>query len=180
MRLGFLVLEPMIEQLLDITPLHWQGIACAAASGGMIGLERQLLGKPVGIRTAILITLGAYVFMRLGSLSEGVGVDGTRILGQIITGIGFLGAGVIMTRDGVVLGVTSAAAIWMLSAIGAAIGKELYHQGMLLAFIAVVVLVGVDYLEDKLKSLQRGVHQRTRGFRSRNREAHTERDENLQ
>lgn len=173
----------MLEQFLDITPLEWRGIACAACAGGMIGLERQLLGKPVGIRTAILITMGAYVFMRLGSLDSGTGVDSTRILGQIVTGIGFLGAGVIMTRDGVVLGVTSAAAIWMLAAIGSTIGKELYHQGMLLAIIAVLVLVGVDYLEDKLKSLQRGVHQRVRGFRSRNRDGsavNVNRDEGLQ
>lgn len=171
----------MLEQFLDITPLEWRGIACAAVAGGMIGLERQLLGKPVGIRTAILITLGAYVFMRLGSLDAGSGVDSTRILGQIITGIGFLGAGVIMTRDGVVLGVTSAAAIWMLAAIGSAIGKGLYHQGMLLAVIAVLVLVGVDYMEDSLKSLQRGVHQRTRGFRSKLRERKGDgRDEGLQ
>lgn len=170
----------LLQPYLDISPLHWQGVACAAGAGGMIGVERQLLGKPVGIRTSILITLGAYVFMRLGSMDVGAGVDGTRILGQIITGIGFLGAGVIMTRDGAVLGVTSAAAIWMLAAIGSTIGKELYHQGLWLALIAVVVLVGVDYLEDKLKSLQRGVHQRTRGFRSRQREAAATRDENLQ
>jgi len=172
----------MLEQFLDIAPMEWQGIACASVAGGMIGLERQLLGKPVGIRTAILITLGAYVFMRLGSLDAGTGVDSTRILGQIITGIGFLGAGVIMTRDGVVLGVTSAAAIWMLAAIGAAIGKGLYHQGMVLAVVAVLVLVGVDYMEDKLKSLQRGVHQRVRGFRSRKQDGNGggNRDEGLQ
>jgi putative Mg2+ transporter-C (MgtC) family protein len=169
----------MLEQFLDIAPLEWRGILCAACAGSMIGLERQLLGKPVGIRTAILITMGAYVFMRLGSLDAGNNVDSTRILGQIITGIGFIGAGVIMTRDGVVLGVTSAAAIWMLAAIGAAIGKGLYHQGMVLAVVSVAVLVGVDYLEDKLKSLQRGVHQRVRGFRSKNRDG-SNRDEGLQ
>jgi len=172
----------MLEQFLDITPLEWHGILCAAFAGGMIGVERQLLGKPVGIRTAILITLGAYVFVRLGSLDAGNNVDSTRIMGQIITGIGFLGAGVIMTRDGVVLGVTSAAAIWMLAAIGCAIGKGLYHQGIALAVVAVLVLVGVDYLENKLKSLQRGVHRRVRGFRSRDKDGNGQinRDEGLQ
>jgi putative Mg2+ transporter-C (MgtC) family protein len=160
----------MIDQFIDITPLHWAGIACSAGAGGMVGLERQLLGKPVGIRTSILITLGVYVFMRLGTLDTGANVDGTRILGQVVTGIGFLGAGVIMTRDGAVLGVTSAAAIWMLAAIGATIGKQLYHQALILSLMAVLVLVGVDYMEDKIKWLQRGVHQRTRGFRSRQRE----------
>lgn len=129
-------------------------------AGLFIGLERQLLGKPVGIRTSILICLGTYVFVKLGATDPGSGVDSTRIIGQIITGIGFLGAGVILARDGMVLGVTSAAAIWMLASIGSVIGKDHYLTGVKLAILTVFVLVGVDLLEGSFKTLRKGVHRK--------------------
>lgn len=127
-------------------------------AGLFIGLERQLLGKPVGIRTSILICLGTYVFVKLGATELGGGDDTTRIIGQIITGIGFLGAGVILARDGMVLGVTSAAAIWMLASIGSVIGKDHYLTGVKLSILTVFILVGVDLLENSFKTLQKGVH----------------------
>ena len=71
----------------------------------MIGIERQTRGKPVGIRTAILIISGTYLFMSMAvSLSPNT-LDQARVLGQIITGVGFLGAGVMMTLDGKIHGV---------------------------------------------------------------------------
>ncbi|OGG96555.1 MAG: hypothetical protein A2508_02130 [Candidatus Lambdaproteobacteria bacterium RIFOXYD12_FULL_49_8] len=152
-------------------PLHWASMGAVFLSGGMIGLERQLSGKPVGIRTSILICLGTYAFIALGRTLpyEGI-IDHSRILGQVITGIGFLGAGVMFSRDGTVVGVTSAATIWLLAAIGAFIGMDHARTGLLLGVIGSAVLVGVDRIEVYSVYLQRGVHrrliQRRRGNRT--------------
>ena len=95
--------------MFSIAPLKWPGVLTTIVAGAIIGLERQIRGKPIGIRTAALICLGTYVFIAM-SVSVGNGVtDPSRVIGQVITGIGFLGAGVILSRDGMVLGVTSAA-----------------------------------------------------------------------
>lgn len=146
--------------MISIAPLDWLGIICACLSGGVIGLERQLMGKPVGIRTSALVCLGTYVFVVMGGFHASEATDSSRVIGQVITGIGFLGAGVILSRDGVVLGVTSAAAIWMLAAIGVTIGVGSYFQGVKLALLTVGILVGVDLLESTFRALQRGVHRR--------------------
>ena len=107
-----------VNELLDIAPYDWASIGTAVFCGGIIGLERQLRGKPVGIRTAALITLGTYLFLATSFMLEGKIVDPSRVIGQVITGIGFLGAGVMLARDGIVVGVTSAASIWVLASIG--------------------------------------------------------------
>ena len=148
----------MLEELLSIEPLHWLGLLSAMLSGAIIGLERQMLGKPVGMRTGMLICVGTYVFVALSnSISTGA-TDPSRIIGQVVTGIGFLGAGVMLSRDGLVFGVTSASAIWMLAAVGVVIGCEHHLTGIKLAILAVVILVGVDMLESSFKAMRRGVH----------------------
>jgi putative Mg2+ transporter-C (MgtC) family protein len=87
-------------------------------AGAIVGFERQLSGKPIGIRTSILICISTYAFATFSGINHEPTLD-LRVIGQIIiTGIGFLGAGVILTRDGIVIGVTSAACIWILAAIG--------------------------------------------------------------
>jgi putative Mg2+ transporter-C (MgtC) family protein len=78
----------------------------------------------------------------------------------VATGIGFLGAGVMFSRQGVVTGVTTAAVIWILAAIGAAIGLGYYDGALALAVVTVAVLVGVELLESSIKALTRGVHRR--------------------
>src|SRR4029450_5383865 len=100
----------------------WFRLGTAILCGGIIGLERQLRGKAAGIRTSILICLGTELFVTLGASFGGERVDPTRVLGQVVTGIGFLGGGVILAREGLVVGVTSAAVIWVLAAPGALIG----------------------------------------------------------
>jgi putative Mg2+ transporter-C (MgtC) family protein len=153
--------------LLSIAPLEWAGVLTTILAGAIIGLERQIRGKPIGIRTAALICLGTYVFIAM-SVSVGNGVtDPSRVIGQVITGIGFLGAGVILSRDGMVLGVTSAAAIWVLAAIGVMIGLDKYGPALLVAVVVVLVLVGVDVLENSFHSLRKGVHQSIRDRRYR-------------
>ncbi len=147
-----------LATLFDIAPLHWSGVLSAMLSASIIGLERQLLGKPVGIRTSTLICLGTYVFIAISNHVMRDVTDPSRIIGQAITGVGFLGAGVMMSRDGIVIGVTSAACIWMLAAIGVVIGTGEAALGIKLAVLSVVVLVGVDIAESSFKWLQRGVH----------------------
>jgi putative Mg2+ transporter-C (MgtC) family protein len=101
----------------DIAPFDWHAIATAVLCGTIIGLERQLRGKPVGIRTATLITLGTYLFLVTAFNLQGTIVDPSRVVGQVITGIGFLGAGVMLAKDGAVVGVTSAATIGVLASL---------------------------------------------------------------
>jgi putative Mg2+ transporter-C (MgtC) family protein len=148
----------MIEALLAIEPLSWLGILSAMLSGAIIGLERQMLGKPVGIRTSMLICVGTYVFIAISTSVSNDATDPSRVIGQVVTGIGFLGAGVMLSRDGLVYGVTSASAIWILAAIGVVIGCANYLTGIKLAILAVVILVGVDMLENSFKAMRRGVH----------------------
>lgn len=139
----------------------WTVICLAIVCGGIVGLERQVRGKPAGVRTSILVCLGTAVFIHLGSVVSSAGAtDPTRVLGQLVTGIGFLGAGVMFSREGVVTGVTTAAVIWILAAIGAAIGLGRYGGALALAVVTVAVLVGVEMLEVSIKWLRRGVHSR--------------------
>ena len=138
----------------------WAVMGMAVLCGGIVGLERQVRGKPAGVRTSILVCLGTAVFIHLGSAISGEGSDPTRVLGQLVTGIGFLGAGVMFSRQGVVTGVTTAAVIWILAAIGAAIGLGRYAGALGLAVVTVAILVGIELLEASIQWLTRGVHKR--------------------
>lgn len=135
----------------------WVRIFFSIACGLSIGLERQIRGKPVGIRTSILICLGTMLFIFM-ALEIDHGRDTGRILGQVVTGVGFLGAGVIMNKEGLVSGVTSASVVWLLAGIGAAVGLGLYNVSLTITGVALCVLIGAQALENIFKSLQRGVH----------------------
>ncbi|CCQ10072.1 MgtC/SapB transporter [Pseudoalteromonas luteoviolacea B = ATCC 29581] len=155
------------SDFLSIAPLSWASITAAILCGSIIGLERQLRGKPVGIRTSSLIVLGTYVFVAMAMAVTNEQVDASRIIGQIVTGIGFLGAGVMLARDGVVVGVTSAAAIWMLAAIGICIPIAGEWAAIKLSLVVVAILYGVDLLEETFTSLTRGVHMRYSDWREK-------------
>ncbi|MDE1243329.1 MgtC/SapB family protein [Vibrio aestuarianus] len=155
-----------IEQLLNLGPFSWPALFCCALNGLLIGIERQTRGKPVGIRTSILIISGTYFFLAMGvSLSPNT-LDQARVLGQIITGVGFLGAGVMMTQDGKIHGVTSAAVIWVLASLGLMIGLGYLQQSVLITILVLSVLYGVDKVENSFKSLRRGVHQKFQNRKS--------------
>jgi uncharacterized membrane protein YhiD involved in acid resistance len=96
----------------------WIRVGAAVLCGGVIGIERQSRGKVAGVRTSILITLGTTMFVTLAASLQTEGSDPTRVLGQVVTGIGFLGAGVILAREGRILGVTTASVIWVLAGLG--------------------------------------------------------------
>ena len=128
-------------------------LALAAALGGAIGLERESSGKPAGFRTNLLICLGAAL---LTVLSRAVALDGTtggfrsdpgRIAAQIVSGVGFLGAGTIMQSRGTVTGLTTAATLWVVAAIGMAVGAGAYGAALvatLLVFLALKILGRVE------------------------------------
>ncbi len=138
-----------------LTSQFWIAIGVAVLCGGIVGFERQMRGKPAGIRTNILICLGTTIFVKLSTLYSGQNVDMTRVLGQVVTGIGFLGAGVILARGGHVRGVTSAAVIWTLAGIGAMIGFGLLAPAIALALVTVAILTVIEYLELNLRWFRR-------------------------
>ena len=142
------------------TAEFWLRLGTAILCGGIIGLERQLRGKAAGIRTSILICLGTQLFVALGASFTGNRVDPTRVLGQVVSGIGFVGGGVILARDGAVIGVTSAAVIWMLAALGSMIGLGHLIASIVLTLVTVGLLIGVELLESVFKRLRAGAAER--------------------
>lgn len=149
---------PAAETLL--LPFTSGQIVTCLLCGFAVGLERQLRGKPIGIRTSTLIVLGSYCFLAMLGAVTADAADRARVLGQLITGVGFLGAGVMMTRDGIVTGATSAATVWMMAATGAMIGLGLALQAIIMTTVVVCILSSVDILERKVLSLQKGGHRR--------------------
>jgi putative Mg2+ transporter-C (MgtC) family protein len=143
------------------SPAFWYRLGTAILCGGIIGLERQLRGKPAGIRTSILICLGTAFFVTLGSSFQGdQRMDPTRVLSYVVSGIGFLGGGVILAREGAVVGVTSAAVIWVLAALGAAIGLGYLVPAIILTLVTVALLIGVELLESVFRRLREGARER--------------------
>jgi putative Mg2+ transporter-C (MgtC) family protein len=119
----------------------------AVILGGAVGLERELKGKPAGLRTTMLITIGATLFTVLSyRMGEGVGDPG-RIAAQILTGVGFIGAGTILHMRGAVTGLTSAATIWVVAAIGMAIGAQAYIEALVATLVVMLVLAGLGPAE---------------------------------
>ena len=137
-----------IEALSIDSAVFWTHIGAAALCGIIIGVERQLRGKAAGVRTCTLICVGTELFVSLGASFPAATADPTRVLGQVITGIGFLGAGAILAKEGRILGLTSAAVIWMLAAIGSAIGVGYVKAGLVLTLVTLVVLIGVEKLAE--------------------------------
>ena len=125
----------------------WSRVLTAVIVGSAIGLERQRRGKVAGIRTSILICLGTNLFVSLGAIAQEHPVDPMRVLGQVVSGIGFLGAGVILSRGGRVLGVTTAAVIWLLAAVGAMIGFGYLQAALVIAGVTLVILNGIERLD---------------------------------
>lgn len=120
--------------------------------GGALGLEREIHGKSAGMRTHMLVALGSSLFTILSyalprDLAGGGLADPTRIAAQIITGVGFLGAGSILQGRGSVQGLTTAASIWLVAAIGMAAGGGLYLSALAGTLLGVLVLVAVSQFE---------------------------------
>jgi putative Mg2+ transporter-C (MgtC) family protein len=125
-------------------------LGLATLLGGVIGLERELSGKPAGLRTNILICIGATLFtvvsIHMLPIGQG-GLDASRIPAQIVSGVGFIGAGAILHARGSVTGLTSAATIWVVAAIGMALGSGAYVEALGTAVLVMVVLWGLRSVE---------------------------------
>lgn len=119
--------------------------------GAMIGLERELSEKPIGLRTNTLICLGACIFTII-SIQIGLVYDGSpeRIASQVVGGIGFLGAGAIIRDRGTVQGATTAATIWLVASLGVACGAGFFLLAAVGTVLALFVLFGLHLLERKL------------------------------
>ena len=118
-------------------------LLAAVAAGGAVGLERQINNKSAGFRTNTLVAVGAGIYVLINVMLTEKGGDPTRIIGQIVTGIGFLGAGVILHRGINVQGLTTAATIWCSAALGSLAGLGLYIE--LLISTVLIILVNTAF-----------------------------------
>lgn len=144
---------------LDVAdPTLWTALGAALLCGLAIGLQRQLRGHAAGLRTCALISMGCMLFARMGVALDAEGGDPTRVVGQIIVGVGFLGGGVIFNRKRIVRGMTSAAVIWSLAAIGSLAGIGAPVTALVVAGAVLAVLVLVGTLEGAIPQLRRGDH----------------------
>ena len=135
--------------------MNWSGdvlsIILAVVLGVIIGLEREIRGKAAGLRTNALICLGAAVFTIISERMAGGQDSITRIAAQIVTGVGFLGAGAVIQDRGGIHGLTTAATIWLVASIGMACGARLYGLAIITTVLAIVVLLGLAQVEKHLK-----------------------------
>jgi putative Mg2+ transporter-C (MgtC) family protein len=121
----------------------FERLAVAAALGAAIGLERELRERQAGLRTHMLVSLGAALFTTAGAYGFGeftVRVDPTRVAAQVVTGIGFLGAGAIIRRGPAIRGLTTAATLWVAAAIGLAAGAGFYAGAVLTTALVILFL----------------------------------------
>ena len=159
--------EAALTEALSLDTLELVGrVLLAAALGGVIGIEREFSEQPAGFRTHILVSLGAALFTLVGAYGvepfigadPSVRFDPTRIAAQVVTGIGFLGAGAILQQGVNVRGLTTAAALWVTAAVGTAVGLGYFVGAITTTLTTVIALYA-------LKRLGRRVFRRLRGAR---------------
>src|ERR1700754_487651 len=129
-------------------------LVMAAALGSVIGFERERLSWAAGLRTHMLVCVGSTLIMIVSAFgffdvrqNEHVVLDPSRVAAQVVSGIGFLGAGSILLRGEIVRGLTTAASLWSVAAIGLAVGGGLYTASIAATVIILVILAGVKPLE---------------------------------
>ncbi|KRG11910.1 putative Mg2+ transporter-C (MgtC) family protein [Lederbergia galactosidilyticus] len=125
-------------------------VLVAGVLGAIVGLEREKRFKEAGLRTHFLVALGSAVMMIISKYAfndilheEGIGLDPSRVAAQIVSGVGFLGAGMILVQRRSIYGLTTAAGIWATAGIGMAIGAGMYALGI---FGTILILVGLELL----------------------------------
>jgi putative Mg2+ transporter-C (MgtC) family protein len=142
----------------DTAPDAGVKLLLAVFLAGAVGFEREFRGRPAGLRTHILVCLGATLMMIVSDLiakshmntGQDVWLDSGRIAAGIITGVGFLGAGTIMNRGGAPHGLTTAAMIWFVAAIGVAIGANFHAVAIVATAFALATVVGLRHLERRM------------------------------
>ncbi len=142
-------LDPAWVETLELSLLGQ--LLLAAVLGGLVGLERELAGKSAGLRTNILICVGATLLMDVSiSVASAATVgpaDPGRIAAQVVSGIGFIGAGTILVERGSVVGLTTAATIWVVAAIGLAVGSHNYVEAIGTTVLVVLTLLILGRIE---------------------------------
>ena len=129
----------------------------ASVLGALIGLEREMKGKEAGLRTMILICVAAALFTEMSiELGQAEGADETRIASNIVTGIGFLGAGAIIRHGGRVKGLTTAATIWVVAAVGMATGAGEYVRAVGTTILVLLILVPLRWWEQRAALSDKG------------------------
>jgi len=131
-------------------------ILVAFILGGMIGFERQYRQKSAGLRTNTLVSIGSAAFVMLSHNLIGEFGDPSRVAGQIVTGIGFLGAGVIIREGASIQGLNTAATIWCSAAVGSLVGAGFYDYGVITAFSVILTLIVLRPLAIKLSRRKDG------------------------
>ncbi len=126
---------------------HLIAILFATLCGMLIGLEREFNQKPAGIRTCALVCIGSALFTILSTLVAGSTVDQGRIASNVVQGIGFLGAGTIITTRNKVIGMTTAAAIWVVASVGMAIGFGHYALAGATTLLTLGIMTLLGFLE---------------------------------
>lgn len=141
-------MQHFFQEMIEIFRLElFLELSLATVFGGAIGLERELGGKPAGLRTNILICIGSVLYTKLSIALATGSADPTRVTAQIVTGVGFIGAGTILHARGAVVGLTSAATIWVVAAIGVALGGGLYLEAAGTTLLVLLVLQGLGRVE---------------------------------
>lgn len=125
----------------------------AAILGAVIGIEREIKNRAAGFRTHIIVSVGACLIMLIGidgigKFSPDTARDTARIAGQVISGIGFLGAGTILQKKNAVTGLTTAATLWLSAAIGLAVGIGYYEGAIIATVICLVTLISLNKISD--------------------------------
>jgi putative Mg2+ transporter-C (MgtC) family protein len=132
-------------------------LVVAAVLGSIVGIERERLNWVAGLRTHMLVCVGAALFMMVSFCgfadvihNDHVALDPSRIAAQVVSGIGFLGAGTIILRQKVVRGLTTAASLWTVAAVGLAVGGGLYMAAATATGLIVMILAGLKPIERRL------------------------------
>ncbi len=132
-------------------------LVVAALAGSVIGFERERLQWAAGLRTHMLVCVGSCLLIIVSAhgfndvLGPRVVLDPSRIAAQVVSGIGFLGAGTILLRGEVVKGLTTAASLWGVAAIGLAVGSGLFFAGLATTAIVLLILAGIKPVEERLR-----------------------------
>ena len=118
--------------------------------GAAIGLEREIRESAAGLRTNTLVCLGATLFTLVSINLQGPGVDITRIAAQVVVGIGFIGGGVIFREKSKIIGLSTAATLWIVAAIGLLVGIGSYFTALITTILALMILIFGTYIEKSL------------------------------
>ncbi len=143
------LIDPQIKIVLEL--------CLATLLGGLVGLEREYKRKEAGLRTYALVCLGSALFTIIsingfGSYQGEPGVifDPSRIIGQVVLGVGFIGAGLIVYRQTHIEGLTTAAGLWVAAAIGVSVGIGFHLIAVFTAFLTIGVLAGLRLIEERI------------------------------